>query len=207
MGSREVTEALFVFLFSVGALSLYLAQDGANRRREKQLEQQYKESGRLARELSASYLYIGEVNRRFEILKDITLEIPALIEDGKNGARSYHDILRAIRTFSECKDFCVVIFSPERTVVFSEFYLPGSNCPGIPAEITVQDICATRRDTFENKLSFVLATGNIDGVSCLGIFRHTPFRADVLDLIKPLLLQILFLYAYSHRHILSKESV
>jgi hypothetical protein len=198
--SRDVTEIIFIFVFSTLAFVLYIIRDYQFLRYEKESKERKKEATRLSKELSSSYSYIGEVNRKFEILKDITLEIPELLENGKkNGKDIYADVLRAIRIFSGCRNFMVILFSQKEKKRYAELFLPDSNLVSVPSGIDIEEIIRGKTHFTKRKGGYCVieANGTMAGLHCLGIFRHTSLRDDAIDLVRPLLMQTLLLYVYS----------
>lgn len=202
-GSRGITEMVFLFLFATMAFVLYIIRDYQFLRYEKRAQEKQKEVSHLTKELSSSYSYIGEVNRKFEILQDVTLEIPTLLENGVGkGKRSvYFDALRAMRIFSGCRDFVVVLLSLDGSVRPKELFLPDSDLTGTPREVDVVQVVLDKvRFTKKNGQYFVIeANGAIGGFHCVAVFRKSSIRNDVVDLVRPLLMQTLLLWVYSNK--------
>lgn len=198
--SREITEIIFIFIFATLGFVLYIIRDYQFLRYEKETIEKQKEVNRLTKELTSSYSYIGEMNRKFEILKGITLKMPDLINgEGKEKTGPYHDILRAIRIFSGCQDFVVVLFSVKDKRECAQFSLPDSKLTSFPKRI---DFLKTVRENIrftknEGDYCTMEASGTIADLHCLGVFHRSLLREDIVDLIRPLLMQVLLLYAYS----------
>ncbi len=198
--SREITEIVFIFIFATLAFILYIIRDYQFLRYEKELIKKQKEVNRLTKELTSSYSYIGEVNRKFEILQDVTLEMPELISgEGKEKVGPYHDILRAIRIFSGCQDFVVVLFSVKEKKECAQFFLPDSKLTSLPRRMGLLEMIHENIRFVKNKGEYCVmeASGTIADLHCLGIFHRSSLRDDIVDLIRPLLMQILLLYAYA----------
>lgn len=196
---RGTTEIIFVSLASFFAFILFFIRDHQYRQRREELIKKQKEVNRLSKELSSSYSYIGEVNRKFEILQDVTLEIPELLEGGEENL--YHDILRAIRIFSGCQNFVIVLCSKEGKEECAKFYLPDSKLSALPKEVDFNAMMRNPKQwaSSNGQYSIMEAIGTIAGIHCLGVFQKSSIREDVRDLLRPLLMQILLLYAYSKK--------
>lgn len=209
--NREVSEIIYIFVFSTLAFVLYIIRDYQWVHQKKELEERRKEGSRLTRELASSYSYIGEVNRRVEILQEVTLDMPELLENGnKEGKNIYHDVLRAIQIFSGCQDFVVILHSPEKKKKYTELCLPNSKTTSIAREINLVDFIGGKKTQFTKEdgthYSVVKASGTISNVYCLGVFQRNSLRSEVTDLIRPLLMQILFLSVYSKNISSPKEN-
>lgn len=199
IANREVTEIVFIFIFTTLAFALYIIRDYQFLRYEREGKERKKEVTRLTKDLALSYSYIGEANRRFEILQEITSKLPeALGEEQSIGEAIYTDVLRAISIFSGCTDFVVVVVSQEGLMNHAEIFLPDSALKTIPDRIHIQRSIHDTSQFTEcgGEYCIVKASGHIDGFLCLGVFKKGALREDVVDLVRPLLIQVLFLYVY-----------
>lgn len=206
--SREITEIVYIFFFSTLALAIYVIRDYQFVRYQRDATKKQQEVSRLVRELSASYAYIGEVNRKFEILQGVTLDIPELLnEKGENGIKKYFDALRAIRIFSRCRDFVVLLYSSKEEKIMQKLHLPGSALADVPGIFDIPQLVQESRQFIRRKGSFcaVGASGTIADTYCLAIFQRTSIQGSAVNLIRLLLLQILFLYSYG-KNFSTKES-
>ena len=203
IGDTESTELSFLFFLSTMLFFLFFIRDRQARLLAKELETRRKESSRLGKELAASYSYIGEVNRKFEILQDVSLEIPEILENHKNSKRKkdiFFDVLHAVQVFSGCGDF-VVTFSEEKTPAkkTTELFLPSSRLKGIPKNVNIEAFASDdeRFTQSEGRYQLIKANGTIGGIRCIAIFRRSALRVDTVDIVRPLLMQVLFLYAHT----------
>lgn len=196
----EITELVFLLVFSTGLFVLFIFRDYQLQRLKKELEEKRKEASRLGKELSASYSYIGEVNRKFEILQDVSVEIPEILENGKkNGKDVYFDVLHAIQIFSGCRDFVVAFCDADEGKHLTEIFLPSSQLLTIPKHIDLEEF-ARDRSRFTKKSGeycLVEANGTIGKMHCIAVFHRFSLRGDAVDLVRPLLMQALFLYVHS----------
>lgn len=199
LADREIVELVFVSVISLLAFALYVIRDRQSLRYKKELAGKQKEISRFTKELSLSYSYIGEANRKFEILQGVTLEIPELLKGEKENL--YYDILRAIRIFSGCSDFIVIFYSKKEGGGCAQFFLPDSKLIAIPKEIHISEIAKKKIRFIKHSGEYCVmeASGTIAGVHCFGIFQCFSLREDIVDLLRPLLMQALLLYSYSKK--------
>ena len=73
---EEDLEALIIFGFGALGFFLYLAKEKELLRAFKEKLHLQKQANIITRDLSDSYSYIGEMNRKFDIVKDIIFELP-----------------------------------------------------------------------------------------------------------------------------------
>ena len=205
----EITELVFLLLFSTGLFVLFILRDYQVSRLKKELEGKRKEASRLGKELSASYSYIGEVNRKFEILKDVSVEIPEILENGKkNGKDVYFDVLHAIQIFSGCRDFVVAFFaSDDGEKNPMEIFLPSSQLTASPKHILLGEFVKdqSRFTKKSGEYCLVEANGTIGKMHCVAVFRRFSLRGDAVDLVRPLLMQALFLHVHAKTKKVSKK--
>src|SRR3989344_5027965 len=80
--AEDTVEALIIFCLGALGFLIYLAKDKALIRliREKILLQ--KQTNIITRDLSDSYSYIGELNRKFDIVKNLAFHLPRALSEG-----------------------------------------------------------------------------------------------------------------------------
>ncbi len=106
--NKEKTEELAIlFLGAVAFLLFFLKEKKLNLYNRERIEIQ-KELNRILRDLRDSYSYIGEVNRKLDILQNISEEIPgtrALTADEEKDA--YNSIIQAIKVLEKTSKFAI----------------------------------------------------------------------------------------------------
>jgi hypothetical protein len=112
---EEEAEALFVFLFGLTGFLIYFAKEKALIRhiREKLRLQQEKHD--ITRDLSDSYSYIGEANRKMDVLKGLVISLPATLDRLRKGEKKsvYDGLSKAIMLFSKTDSFSLRIVDRE----------------------------------------------------------------------------------------------
>jgi hypothetical protein len=119
---EEDAEALIVLLFGSTGFFLYFAKEKAllQHIREKLRLQQEKHD--ITRDLSDSYSYIGEANRKMDLLKGLIVSLPVALDRFQKGEKkdAYHGLSKAILLFSKSESFSLRIVDQEREKVEKE---------------------------------------------------------------------------------------
>lgn len=119
--SEEKAEELIIFILGATAFAIFMAT-------EKKLNFQLREKSNIQREasmaskdLTNTYTYIGEINRKMDILKEITLSIA---EKGKiNGEKEselYGSIIHAVQMFTKSKNVGIKFIDIKRSAIIKE---------------------------------------------------------------------------------------
>ncbi|MEI9966858.1 MAG: hypothetical protein WDN67_04510 [Candidatus Moraniibacteriota bacterium] len=135
-------EALLIFCFGALGFLIYIAKEKALLRLFKEKVLLQKQTNLISRDLSQSYSYIGEVNRRFEIIRDLCLRLPEeeLYREHLPPETVYEPILDAVKTLARTdkaalcfvdtrsgqKVLSVETFSPKEAGVLSKESLLGT---------------------------------------------------------------------------------
>jgi hypothetical protein len=116
---EEEAEALLVLLFGSTGFFIYFAKEKALIRhiREKLRLQQEKHD--ITRDLSDSYSYIGEANRKMDLLKGLVVSLPGALDRFRKGEKknAYDGLSKAILLFSKSESFSLRIIDQERKKV------------------------------------------------------------------------------------------
>ncbi len=101
--NEELLESFLIFCFGIIGLAIYLGKETALIRtvREKLFLQ--RESHQIRKDLSHSYSYIGEMNRRFEIVQQALMALPTAALDGLRRKKKnlYQPIFDAVRLLTK----------------------------------------------------------------------------------------------------------
>lgn len=132
---EEEAEAAMVFLFGAAGFIIYFVKDRALLRhvRDKLLLQREKQD--MTRDLSDSYSYIGEVNRKMDLMKDLVLALPEaanLFQEGKKKS-PYDDLSRSVLLSSKAETFSLrIVHVPERRLVKEIHQAKNGKCVLVP---------------------------------------------------------------------------
>ena len=105
LGEDDI-EALLIFFFGASGFFIYIAKEKALLRMFKEKVLLQKQTNIISRDLSDSYSYIGEMNRKMDIVKDLIYNLPkeSLSHEGKGGYDAYHPLIEAARTLGKTED-------------------------------------------------------------------------------------------------------
>ncbi|MFC1756431.1 hypothetical protein ACFLY1_00590 [Patescibacteria group bacterium] len=106
---RMFEELAIFFLGTVGFL-MYLWKEKQLKMKTNEKSQIQQEISQISKDLKNSYSYIGEINRKLDIMKNIALGFPrsgSIKLSGKDN--SYKTIIEALKVFSKTKKFTIRI--------------------------------------------------------------------------------------------------
>lgn len=100
---EEDIESLVLFFFGVLAFTLYLAKEKALLRVFQEKLRLQKKTNIITKDLSDSYSYIGGMNRKFDIVKDLIFHLPTDTADtlAEKRPETYQSILQTVRVLSK----------------------------------------------------------------------------------------------------------
>jgi hypothetical protein len=108
-GRMNLHEAVIIFIIQSLGLLIYLqSEKKAKYNFFKRLKMQ-KEMGQYSRDLSNTYTYIGEINRKLDILKEIFLAKPTHTKKHLTNSDVFSPILDAAKLFGKSK-YCLIRF-------------------------------------------------------------------------------------------------
>lgn len=135
---EEEMEALLVLLFGSTGFFIYFAKEKALIRhiREKLRLQQEKHD--ITRDLSDSYSYIGEANRKMDFLKGLIVSLPATLDQFRSGGKknAYEGLSKAIMLFAKTESFSLRIVDRDRKRVEKEIR-KGKSDPCFTLDLSV----------------------------------------------------------------------
>ena len=99
--SEDDLEALVIFAFGTLGLLLYVSKEKAFFRIREEKVNLQKKTNTISKDLSQSYSYIGEMNRKLDIIQDVVFELPKKSSVRKKKHTDiYKPIIDAARVFA-----------------------------------------------------------------------------------------------------------
>lgn len=100
---EEDVEALIIFCFGLFGFVLYLAKEKALLRVFQEKLHLQKRANIITKDLSDSYSYIGEMNRKFDIVKELIFHLPKDTADTltKKEPETFRSILEAVKLLAK----------------------------------------------------------------------------------------------------------
>lgn len=195
-GFHVVQSQEFVILI-LGSMAflLYLIQDGRYKRRTRENVSMRKTVNRMSKDLTHSYSYIGEINRKLDILENVTAGFPETSElPTRRKIEIYDSIMAAVQMFVKSENFVLRFVNERNHEVLKEFRSRGYTI------ITYcQKDCPEAGYFFEtDELIFARSSKSIDNIyACIIIKKKISTQAaDDPNILKTLAMQALFLFMF-----------
>ncbi|MEP7162871.1 MAG: hypothetical protein ABI747_03855, partial [Candidatus Moraniibacteriota bacterium] len=127
---QEDLESLLIFGFGMIGLLLYLGKESALIRTVKEKLFLQRETNQIRKDLSQSYSYIGEMNRKFDIMKNLLIALPTstLKVFSRQKKDLYGPIFDAVRLLTKSSHLLLVFVETEKGVI-REKHVSGDPFP------------------------------------------------------------------------------
>lgn len=198
---EEDTESVLIFCLNILAFLLYLAKEralGKIRGERKQIQQ---EKQFISRDLEDSYSYIGELNRKFEILKRSVGALPGTLATFGRSTKDddlYQPILDAVKILSKTDSVALYfIHVGERRV--ERMYAMGKK--SLFSSAIQESILSekTRRFWLEDGFYYATSPKAVDHFRCGIVFPKKKNDLDDHEIFKILASEALFFFCLVRR--------
>ena len=153
---------------------------------------------RMAKDLTHSYSYIGEINRKLDILENVTLDFPESQNlTVKKQREIYDSIMEAVKIFGKSDEFVLNFISLPENEVIKEI----KSLPNLAFNFSVKNLDVDAQ-FFESDEFFVTTSPKaIDNIfSCIIVRKKTHNQKfEDLEIMKTLAAQALFLFMFMRR--------
>lgn len=188
----QTQQYAILLLGIVAALALhYLESRLKKSKEEKSIMQRH--VSRMTKELTNSYSYIGEVNRKIDILQHITLGLPETTDLAlRHRLEMYQSVMAAIRLFGKSDDFVLRFINRKTLEIVKEIKSPAA-----VSHIPFRQDRIRDAKPFENDRFLVTSSSRtIDGISACIIIKKkkSGHTADDREILKTIATQALFLF-------------
>lgn len=204
---QERVEGLIIFgLGVISFLVLSLKERQLSKSRNEKTKIQ-KEANKIFKDLKDSYSYIGEINRKLDILKNIALGLPenSLLTPSKE-KEIYDSIIEAIRTLAKTSDFSIRFINTASNNVEKEIKGKRNFYASIKNNMLTnnENTCATEVD----RHMLICSPRSIDNISAWIIIAKKKNQiSENIEILKALASQSLFLFAFSRKAMLHKTPI
>lgn len=188
---EETVEGVLIFLFGVIGFSLSVAKEKAIFKHIKARLYLEREKHDITKDLSDSYSYIGEANRKIDVLQTLVDKFPEMVYGFQTGGRkhSYQALKREFRTYLKSDVFSVRIVDLETKCLKNSF---GEgvveDAKGISAEALVgMDRGIGESDGF----AIIRASEEVGGVTAFLLFPKNKHQIENIEILKALVAQAL----------------
>jgi hypothetical protein len=200
LGEEDV-ESLLIFCFGMLGLLLYLGKESALLRvvREKIFLQ--RETNQIRKDLSQSYSYIGEMNRRFDIVKNSLTALPSAAQQvfGSQKGELYFPIFDALTLLAK-SDSVALLFIDEKTGEATENHLLGEGFP--ETLLDGKHLLGAKKYFWEEDHYYIVRSAeNAFDTSCFLLFKKNANRTEDVEVLQILAAEALFLFSIDRKRL------
>jgi hypothetical protein len=192
--SEEGAETLLVFFLGATGFLLFFAKEKSLLRHVREKLRLQREKSDITKDLSASYSYIGETNRKLDLMESLILSMPEAAERFRKGEtrRAYRAFERSVLMLCKSASFLVRIVDIDHGIVEKEIRNGKvSQCTAITVEKLVE---SGKKVTEENGCVIVRSPGMMGSLVAFLLFPKTTNRLEDPEMLKALATQGLVLY-------------
>lgn len=199
------TQEYVILFLGLIAYSLFSLSERYGKKMDKERIKIQKEANRLSRDLTHSYSYIGEINRKLDILRRIILQYPVMesFASENNNKKIYSSVLEAVSILTKTKNVAIIITNKKGEILHNI-----NNGKKFFAQIDTKQICGENK-TFCNtgKHFFISSTADRGAFASIIIQKKSAIANEDIEMLKALASHALFLYSLSERKILKKDKL
>lgn len=193
-GEEEV-ESVVIFCFGLIGLLLYLAKESTLLRVVSEKLFLQRQTNQIRKDLSQSYSYIGEMNRRFDIVKNSILALPTTTPRpfSQDQTVRYQSVLSAMQLITKTPLLAVLVvdMAAERVLEHA-----GEEHEFPPALMDAAHLLAAAKFYWEEgEYSVVRAPEEAQGVTAFLVFRKAANRFEDKEVFQILAAEALLLYS------------
>lgn len=190
---EEDVESLIIFCFGLLAFTLYLIKEKALLRVFREKLNLQKKTNIITKDLSDSYSYIGEMNRRFDIVKELMFRLPKDTAEGlaKKESEIFRPILEAVKLLAKT-DIVSLRFVNVKTKELEKIFEGGHSKTF--ASFDAKRLLASKKTFWEEKTCAIVRSPlQAKGLIAYIVFFKTSNHIEDADIFKILASQALLL--------------
>jgi len=192
--SVRTMEELSVFILGIIGFSVYLWKEKQLKINQEEKSKIQSKVSQMSKALKDSYTYIGEINRKIDIMKNIALGFPE-VKDAKplKGRDVYNSLVEAIKIFCRTNNFSIRVVNARNNE--TELEIPNGSDIGIKVKNNSLGLME-EKDFFQNDDFFIFRSSQtIDGKrSYVFVKKIRPKQIEDIDIMHTITTQILFLF-------------
>lgn len=197
---EEDIEALLIFCFGAFGFVIYLAKEKALLRVFREKLHLQKQTNLITRDLSDSYSYIGEMNRKLDIVKDLIFDLPktTALALGKDEKTMYLTLLETVSLLSKTDQVALCFVNTKKKSL--ERVFEKNTEPSFEPHIDPAKLLGEGKFFWEEQdYAVVRSPRQVKGVAAFLIFAKTSNHVEDSDVFKILVSQALLLYGLEHK--------
>lgn len=200
--SEDDLESLLIFCFGMVGLLLYLGKESAFLRAVREKLSLQQEANQIRKDLSQSYSYIGEMNRRIDIVKNMVVSLPQAKapEPEKQGQALYDPIIDATKLLAQSDCVALYFVSTRDGAVLERYEVGDGEHRETLRTLTGRHLLDTKKYLWEEgKLSFVRSPEEAESISAFIVFHKMKNRLEETGIFQILAAQALFIFSIHDR--------
>lgn len=193
---EQDVESLLIFCFGVSGFMIYLAKEKALLRVFREKLHLQKQANMITRDLSDSYSYIGEMNRKLDIVKELIFRLPQMASQAllKGRGDVYASLLETTSLLSKT-DHVALCFVDVKTKEMKKMLQKDAG-EVFPLTLTPEQLLATGKFFWEEGEEIVVRSPKqAQGVAAFLIFAKTKNHLEDGEVFKILVSEALLLYS------------
>lgn len=204
---EEDVESLVILCFGVLGFALYLAKEKALLKTFQEKLHLQKRTNIITKDLSDSYSYIGEMNRKFDIVKNLIFRLPKDTTKPlrKKQPESFQSILEAAKMFAKSEKVSLRFLNTRTQSIEKVF---NSSDGRVFDRFDARTLLASEKTYWEER-RFAIARSPLQAQDIVAyiVFCKTSNYVEDADLFKVLASQALLLFSLEYAHTRQKNSV
>ena len=189
------TQEIITLIFGTFAMIVFLVQEKMLKKNLAEKSAIRKKTNRITKDLTQSYSYIGEINRKLDILEQIILSYPESIKlTVKKQKAMYDSILEAIRLLGKSDEFSLRFIN----ILTKEVLKEVKSFPYLALNFSCKNMDAVIQAFESDEFVMITSPKAIDNiVACILIRKKTPnHKIDDFEILKTIASQSLFFFMF-----------
>lgn len=193
------TQEYTILLIGLLAYFIFLFQEKSLRSTETKRSEIQKEANRMTRDLTQSYSYIGEINRKLDIMKSLMRQYPANeMAQKKHEQEFFFEIIEAIKAITKSQGV-VIRIADSSGMILQEI----KQNKDLVVTVSSKDYCDRNKSVCETD-SHIMVCSPLNSAkihACIIICKPSGNMQKIQDpdFLKALASHALFLYSFSHK--------
>lgn len=195
LGEEDI-ESLLIFCFGAFGFMLYLAKEKALLRVFREKLHLQKQANLITRDLSDSYSYIGEMNRRLDIVKEFIFRLPQTTAQAFHEGQGdlYAPLLEAVSQLSKTDQVAICFVDTRKKTMTKILWKQPSE--SLPLSLAPEKLLATKKFFWEEEERVIIRSPKqARGVAAFLIFSKTRNHIEDEEVFKILVAEALLLYS------------
>lgn len=206
--TEERVEEILIFLMGALAFFVFIKNERKIKIQEKEKEKDARKINQTVKDLVESYSYIGEVNRKMDILMNIALGLSNSSELNKKKEQEiYRSIVSAANFLMKADKTCLRFIDVESRKTKKEFKITEDEQKEDIPPIGNQDLCQMEKNVNIRKTKGCMIVSSPRKINSIRSFliicgfdpeeEKSPKNTEILKVFSS---QALFLYSYLHKN-------